>query len=100
MDREKWEFIQALRLCSGVWFQECSKGLCQSNSGRLSLTFEHSELHGSPGRLRDSRENPVASGDLLDLRTLGPAMHVYPEEDMSRNLLGWPRLGHCSQAAG
>lgn len=56
--RDKWDFIEALRVCSGVWFQACSKGLCQSNSRRLSLTFEHSELQGSPGRLRDSRENP------------------------------------------
>ena len=58
-DREKWDFIEALRVCSGVWLQACSKGLCQSNSRRLSLTFEHSELQGSPGRLRDSRENPL-----------------------------------------
>lgn len=24
--RDKWDFIEALRVCSGVWFQACSKG--------------------------------------------------------------------------
>lgn len=64
------------------------------------MTLEHSKLQGSPGRLRDSRENPIALGDLLDLRTLGLAMHIHSEEDMSRDLLGYPGLGHCSQAEG
>lgn len=64
------------------------------------MILEYSELQGSPGSLGDSRANPVASGDLLDLRTLGPAMHVQPKEGTSRDLQGCPRLGHCSQAGG
>ena len=38
---DQWDFIEALRVYSGVWLQACSKEVCQSNSGRLSLTFKH-----------------------------------------------------------
>lgn len=56
---DQWDFIEALRVYSGVWLQACSKEVCQSNSGRLSLTFKHSELQGSPWRLREFKENPL-----------------------------------------